>query len=159
MKKRTKILIVILIIIAVIQLPFFTPVKNYASEKPANDIYNHYDVPMNVMMNLNNSCYDCHSNYTKEYPWYYHIQPVSWWMNLHIKQAQKHVNFSEFANYTPEQAAHKFKEIREQMEKRDMPLHSYLWMHDEAKMTEQEYKDVAEWAQRMEKEVLMKNQE
>jgi len=159
LKKWTKILIAIIIILAIIQIPVFTPKKNYATTPPAKDIATAYNVPMNVLMNLNNSCYDCHSNYTQNYYWYYHVQPVSWWMNLHIKEAKENVNFSEFADYTPKQAAHKFNEIQEQMDKKKMPLKSYLLMHGKAKMTDQDYKNVADWARQMQDSIIAKHPE
>ncbi len=113
------------------------------------DITDKYEVPMNIQMDLYNGCYDCHSNYTENYPWYYHIQPVSWWMDWHIKHAKKHVNFAEFALYSSEDAAKKFDELREVMEDRSMPLKSYLWMHDKARLTEKQYQRIAQWAKTM----------
>lgn len=146
MKTRTKILLIILSLVLVIQLPFFTPDKNETREDRNIDITDKYEVPMNVQMALYNGCYDCHSNNTKNYPWYYHVQPVSWWMNQHIRKAKTFVNFSEFGSYSPEKAIKKFDEINEVMEKRTMPLDSYLWMHDEAQLTEKQYDYVAKWA-------------
>lgn len=148
MKTWIKILIAVVILLLILQLPVFTPDKNYSKLEPVDDIALKYDVPMNVLMDLNESCYACHSNYTEKYPWYYNIQPVSWWMNKHIEDAKDELNFTEFAKYTPEKAAKKFKEIKETMDERTMPLRSYLWLHDEAKMSDKQYKRVAEWAEK-----------
>lgn len=153
MKRWGKILIGFIILILVIQIPAFNPKKNISDAEPVNDIANAYDVPMDILMHLYNSCYDCHSNYTKEYPWYYHIQPVSWWMSLHIRNAKKELNFSEFATYSPKKAEKKFHEIQEMMEKKAMPLKSYLLMHDDAKLSNSDYQDVAEWAKKMQNEM------
>lgn len=147
MKNWLKIVIVIIIIIGVMQ--FFRPKKNFTTADPVNDIAAKYDVPMSVLMDFNDGCYNCHSNYTT-YPWYYNVQPVGWWMAHHIHDAKRHVNFSEFATYTPKQAAHKFHEIKEQMDERGMPLKSYLLMHKEARFTDQQYKEVSDWVQKME---------
>lgn len=108
---------------------------------------------MDIQMDFNTACYDCHSNYTEEYPWYYTLQPVSWWMNLHIKKAKEHLNFSEFANYTTEEQIDKYNKIHEVMTEKAMPLKSYLLMHDEAKLSDREYQKVADWAKEMAKEL------
>jgi hypothetical protein len=150
MKRWVKIVILIIIIIGVMQL--FRPKKNFTQADAPGDIAAKYDVPMNVLMNLYDACYNCHSNYTK-YPWYYNIQPVGWWMSHHINKAKRHVNFSEFASYTPKQAAKKFHEIYEVTDKKTMPLKSYLLMHKEAHLTPEQYKNVAQWAQEMHQQV------
>jgi len=77
-------------------------------------------------------------------------------MALHIKNAKKELNFSEFASYSPQKAAKKFDEIRKEMESKHMPLKSYLLMHDEAKLADQDYKDIAEWAKKMHEEIIAK---
>lgn len=147
--KWKKILVAILVILIIIQIPFFTPKKNYTDKDSTITIADKYDVPMDIQMIIYSSCNDCHSNYTENYPWYYHIQPVSWWMNHHIQTAKRHVNFSEFAAYSPKEAAEKFFDIHKEMENKDMPLKSYLRMHHDAKLTDQQYKQVADWAQKM----------
>lgn len=150
MGKRTKIIIGLLIILAVIQV--FRPSKNFTGADAPNDIAVKYDVPMNVLMNLYDGCYNCHSNYTK-YPWYFNVQPVGWWMSHHISKARRHLNFSEFATYTPKQAAKKFHEIYKVMDARSMPIKSYLWMHEEAHLTPEQYHVVAAWAKKMQLQV------
>ena len=74
-------------------------------------------------------------------------------MNLHIRNAKEELNFSEFKTYSPEKAEKKFHEIQEMMEKKAMPLKSYLIMHDEAKLSIEDYQDVAEWAKKMQAEI------
>ncbi len=149
MKKSVVLLLGVLAILLFFQLPFFRPEKNYSTAKPVDDIYVVHEIPMDIQMDFNNACYDCHSNYTEEYPWYYNFQPVSWWMNLHIKKAKEHLNFSEFANYTREEQIDHFKKIRKVMEAKAMPLKSYLLMHEEAKLSDREYQKVADWAGQM----------
>ena len=146
MKRRTRIWAGVLVILIVIQ--FFPPKKNSTEAEAPNDIANKYDVPMNTLMNLYDGCYNCHSNYTK-YPWYFKVQPVGWWMSHHIAKAKRHLNFSEFATYTPEQTRKKFHEINKVMKNRSMPLKSYLLMHEEAHLTPGQYQNVADWALKM----------
>lgn len=150
MKRWLKVLIIVVVIFGVIQ--FFRPQKNFTKADPVNDIANKYDVPMNTLMILYDGCYNCHSNYTK-YPWYFNVQPVGWWMAHHINKAKRHLNFSEFASYTPKKAAKKFHEIYKVMDEKTMPLKSYLLQHKEAHLTDEQYKNVADWAQKMHKQV------
>lgn len=153
MKKLWKIILLsIVVLFLVIQLPFFTPEKNYTTMEQKNDITTVYtslnNKDMGIYMKFYNSCYPCHSNTTENYPWYYHVQPVSWWMNKHIVEGKKHLNFSKFSTYSNKKAAHKFEEIAEELRKHAMPLPSYLWTHDEAQLTESQITSLASWAEK-----------
>lgn len=158
LKLRNKILLVIIAIFLIIQLPVFRPAKNFTDAEPVNDISKAYDVPMDIQMLLYDGCYSCHSNYTEKYFWYSNIQPVSWWMASHIRNAKKELNFSEFATYSPTRALKKFKEIEEEMQKKSMPLKSYTLTHKDARYSDQDYKDVMDWAVSMQKELTQKKE-
>ena len=80
---------------------------------------------------LKKSCYDCHSNNTN-YPWYSYIQPIRLMMDHHVEEGKEELNFSEFGNYSERRKRNKLRSITEQIEKRKMPLLSYLWLHSEA---------------------------
>ncbi|MBZ4152212.1 heme-binding domain-containing protein, partial [Escherichia fergusonii] len=75
----------------------FRPAKNNSNDT-SKDISKSYVVPENVKAILAKACNDCHSNNTK-YPWYAEIQPVAWWLNDHIQDGKKHLNFNEFDGY------------------------------------------------------------
>lgn len=153
MKIFIKIIVVLIAVLLFIQIPVFRPKENNSTADPVNDIATKYDMPMDVLMSLYNACYDCHSNYTK-YPLYFKTQPVSWWMDYHIVKAKKHLNFSEFATYSPKKAAKKFHEIYKVCDEKTMPLKSFLLMHDEAKLTNDEYHAVMVWAQKQERKLI-----
>ncbi len=138
-----KILIGLLIVFVIIQ--FFRPAKNISTAAQPNDIAAVYAVPENVQSLLKRSCYDCHSNNTV-YPWYSNIQPVAWWLNDHIKDGKRGVNFSEFGSFTKKRKLKKMKEVAEQVNKGEMPLDSYLWIHTYAKLSKDEVKLLADWA-------------
>lgn len=150
MRRWKKIVILIIAVLVIIQ--FFRPKKNFTTADPVHDIATKYEVPMGILMNLYDACYNCHSNYTT-YPWYYNVQPVGWWMSYHINKAKKHVNFSEFATYTPKEAEKKFHELYKVTDEKTMPLKSYVLMHDKAKLTDKQYKRLADWAQKLHREV------
>lgn len=84
---------------------------------------------------LKTSCYDCHSNNTK-YPWYSKVAPVSWYLENHVRGGKKHLNFSEWKYLEDGEKAHKIEECIEMIEEKEMPLKSYLLIHDEAKLSE-----------------------
>jgi hypothetical protein len=145
-KNTLKIALAVIVLLGAMQ--FFRPAENYSTADAPDDIAEKYDVPMNTLMNIYDACYNCHSNYT-QYPWYYKVQPVGWWMAHHINEAKEHLNFSEFARYDSGVAAKKFKKIYEVARDRSMPLKSYLLMHEEAKLTPDQYKNVENWAKTM----------
>lgn len=153
MKGFVKVLLGVIFMFLIFQLPIFQPDKNYSKMAPVDDIYKVYEIPMDIQMDFNNACYDCHSNYTEEYPWYYNIQPVSWWMNGHIQKAKEVLNFSEFAAYSKEEQVEIFKKIQEVMEEKSMPLPAYLKVHGKAQLSDREYHKVAAWAKKMAEEI------
>lgn len=156
MKIFKRVLLGLLGVFLIIQIPIFNPDKNYSELDPKDDIATKYKVPMGVLMDVYAACYDCHSNYTEEYPWYYNIQPISWWMDGHIDDAKSGLNFSEFATYSPEVAAEKFHHIHLAMKYRAMPLKYYTKMHEKAQLSDEQYDGIAKWAKKMHTELVDK---
>lgn len=139
MSTKKKILFAVLALLVIVQ--FFQPEKNNTEQLiSSTDISKKYVVPENVQTLLTKKCYDCHSNKTN-YPWYYNIQPVGWWMAYHVNEGKGELNFSEFVNYTERRANHKMEEIGEAVNDEWMPLDSYLWIHQDAAIS-QEDKDI-----------------
>ena len=141
-----KILYFLLIVLIIIQ--FFHPEKNIESNASSisNDISKVFPVPNNVQKILQNSCYDCHSNNT-QYPWYAEIQPVAWWLNNHIEEGKKEINFNEFASYRPRRQYKKLEEIIEQITNNKMPLSSYTLIHREAVLNKEQKLALSVWAE------------
>jgi len=144
MKKFFKRLFLVLLI-AFVVIQFFRPAKNKAEGPSKNDISTLYPVPEDVQNILKTSCYDCHSNNTV-YPWYAEVQPVAWWLDSHIKDGKKDLNFSEFASYRIRRQYKKLEEVNELVKKDEMPLDSYLWIHKNAKLSEPQKLVLANWA-------------
>jgi len=101
--------------------------------------------PPNVQAILDRSCVDCHSNQT-QWPWYSNISPISWWLTDHVKDARRELSISDFGTYPPARAAHKMEELCEKVEKGEMPLPSYLWIHWDAKLSEADKQTLCTWA-------------
>ena len=134
-----------ILIVAFIIIQFFRPAKNRSVGISNNDITKLYTVPADVQSILKTSCYDCHSNNTI-YPWYSYIQPVAWWLNGHIKDGKRGLNFSEFAGYRIRKQYKRLEDINELVKKNEMPLDTYLWIHKYAKLNDQQKLILANWA-------------
>lgn len=78
------------------------------------------------------ACFDCHSNETR-WPWYSHVAPASWLVQHHVDEGREHLNFSEFDE--PQRHAH---EAAHEVEEGHMPEASYLWLHSEAKLSDED---------------------
>jgi Haem-binding domain len=133
-----------LLLLAFIVIQFIRPARNKAEGVSKNDISTLYPVPANVAAVLKTSCTDCHSNNTY-YPWYAKIQPVYWWLNDHVRDGKKHLDFSEFASYSLRKQYHKLEETEEMVKEGEMPLESYTWMHKDAKLTADQKSIIYNW--------------
>lgn len=141
-----KTIIVIAILLTLVIIQFFSPERNISNEH-TNDIASSYFLPDSVASILQVACNDCHSNRT-EYPWYSGIQPVAWWLDHHIKDGKRHLNFSTFTTRPIAVQYHKLEEIVETVEEGEMPLPSYSWLglHPDAKLTAEQRALVISWA-------------
>lgn len=133
-----------ILLLAFIIIQFIRPAKNKSDGISSNDISKIYPAPENVLAILKTSCYDCHSNNTV-YPWYASIQPVTWWLNNHIQDGKKDLNFSEFKTYSIRRQYKKLEEINALVKKDEMPLDTYLWIHKNAKLDKQQKLTLANW--------------
>ena len=133
-----------LLLLGFVIIQFFRPAKNKSEGTSKNDISTLYTVPLDVQNILKTSCNDCHSNNTV-YPWYAEVQPVAWWLNDHVQDGKKDLNFSEFASYRPRRQYRKLEEINELIKENEMPLNSYLWIHKDAKLSDQQKLTLANW--------------
>ncbi len=140
---KKKIVIGILICLLVIQ--FIRPAKNAGVTDKTKEIAAVIQVPENVQVILKKACNDCHSNNTV-YPWYSNIQPVYFWLNHHINEGKREINFDEFATYRLRRQYHKLEEIIKQVKEGEMPLSSYTLIHKEAILTNDEKTTLTTWA-------------
>lgn len=124
---------------------FIRPSWNISGDIPIGRISHALPVPVEVETVLRRSCFDCHSNNTV-YPWYTQIQPVGWWLQSHIDDAKRELNFDEFATYRPLRQYKKLQEMAEQVEEDLMPLPSYLYIHHDARLSEDEKTILTSWA-------------
>ncbi|MDE3142723.1 MAG: heme-binding domain-containing protein [Bacteroidota bacterium] len=137
-----KILVALLVVLIVIQ--FIHPKKNQSTEILATDISKTYAVPKDVETILAKACNDCHSNNTN-YPWYNNIQPVAWWLNNHVNDGKRHLNFSDFTSMKVARQYKRLDDCMEQIKEGEMPLESYTWIHKNAILTDGEKQTLNNW--------------
>ncbi len=139
-----KILLALLAILVIIQ--FFRPERNESNDL-TYAITKKYEVPAEVDEILKVSCNDCHSNKTV-YPWYANVQPAAWWLSDHVEDGKRHLNFSEFTNMPIAIQNHKWEEVVEMVEEKEMPLkdYTYLGLHSEANLSEEQRELLISWA-------------
>jgi len=145
--------IFIFLLIALVVIQFIRPKENHSDQLSKNDITLHYHVPDTVLSILKTSCYDCHSNNTR-YPWYNRVQPVAWWLNRHVREGKRELNFSEFASYPLTKQAKKLKNTVKQVKGGGMPLDSYLWIHKDAKLEQGQKDTLIQWANSLQQTIL-----
>ena len=140
-----KILLGLGAILVIIQ--FIRPEKNLSDDQ-TYAVATKYAVPDNVKNTLKVACNDCHSNKT-EYPWYANIQPVAWFLDHHVTDGKRHLNFSNFTSRPVAYQNHKFEETIEMIKENEMPLPSYTYfgLHSGAKLTEDQKQILIKWAE------------
>lgn len=90
--------------------------------------------PAEVKQVLKNSCYNCHSNETK-LPWFDKVVPAYWVVSSDVKEARRHLNFSEIGKLPAAQQKGYLFEAVNMIQLGAMPLPSYLKVHPDARIT------------------------
>ena len=127
----------LVLLVALVIIQFFRPKKNSSAGPQPNYIGNAFAIPADVKAILAKACNDCHTNNTR-YPWYSKVQPVLWWLDKHIRNGKKGINFDEYTNKSLRYQYHKMEETIEMIKDNKMPLNSYTWVHKDAKLTDEE---------------------
>jgi len=131
---------------ALIMIQFIRPDKNISTAANDQSIGHFFPLPDSVDRILQPACYDCHSNNTR-YPWYASIEPVGWYLNDHITDGKRELNFDEFGSYSPRRQFGKLREIQEQINRDDMPLPSYRWIHWDAVLSPDQKTSLLSWSE------------
>jgi hypothetical protein len=140
-----RILIGVAVLIVIIQ--FIRPDMSNGPEDPAMNIKAFVKIPDEISAILKRSCGDCHSNTTR-WPWYNQIAPASWVIADDVSLGRKHLNFSEWGTYTQKRMGKKLYQIAEVAGDNSMPLTLYRMIHTDTKLSEDERKKLADWADR-----------
>lgn len=148
-KKQTKKVIstrdvLILFALIFIGIQFYRPNKNTQKEVTYSDFLITEKAPERISNLFKNSCYDCHSNKT-DYYWYDHISPASWFVDDHISEAKKELNFSIWRTTDYRTKRVHLSNIITNITENKMPLPSYTFMHPETKLSEEQVQQIIAW--------------
>ncbi len=135
---KKSLIFLILVLVAIQFIPFDVPADIPDKEGEA------LKAPQEVEAILKRSCYDCHSNHTR-FPWYSSIAPASFFTKMHVKEGREHLNFSRWNSYDDEKKLKYLQKIPKAI-KSKMPLPSYLLIHKDAKLSEDDKKALSNWA-------------
>jgi hypothetical protein len=91
------------------------------------------------------ACQNCHSENT-QWPWYSRIPPASWMIGKDVYEARRHVNFSNWNSYPPEEREDFLTRIGLAARTGRMPLPRYTLLHREAVLASQERLQIYEWS-------------
>jgi Haem-binding domain len=144
MKKILKIVAIVLVAAFVVG-QLIRPNFSNPPIVPGETLEDSTSVPAEVQMIMSRSCNDCHSNKTL-YPWYSQISPFNWFLAGHIDEGRDEMNVSTWNTYTAKKKIHKLEEICEMLQTKQMPLPSYLWIHRDAILSEEQSKTLCDWA-------------
>jgi hypothetical protein len=139
-----KILLGLLVIFLISQF-FPANLPDVIKNNPA-DLLTNNDVPNEINNLLRTSCYDCHSNETF-YPWYSYVSPVKFLISKDTRDGRKHLNFSEWENYSKADKLEALDDIGEEIEEGEMPMKIYPIMHSDAKLSDADREALVLWAE------------
>ncbi len=141
---KTLKIIALILLVAFVGIQFIPTERNQSDLVPKTDFLLVNNTPENIGNLLQVSCYDCHSNNTN-YPWYNKVQPIAWFLEDHIKEGKKELNFSEWDEYSNRRKNSKLRSIISQIRDDEMPLFSYTLLHRDAVFSETEKELVMEY--------------
>ena len=148
---------IITVILFFVVIQFFQPAKNQSTDSE-DLIFKHEQIPENVQKLLKTSCFDCHTNNTN-YLWYHKIVPVSWMINKHIVEGKDELNFSEWGKMDNYDRIGALEDIRQELEQKTMPIKQYVWMHKDARLTDDGRAAIIVWIDKKSSEIVNSSNE
>jgi cytochrome c len=115
---------------------------SHAKQAPTPE---HAAIPQGVRAILVAKCADCHSSQAHA-PVYGHFAPISWLLERDIVEGRKHLNLSQWDNYTPDQQQTLEAKILEETKTNEMPLPQYRLIHWNSRITSADLQTLAHWA-------------
>ncbi len=136
--------IAIALVVIFIGIQFVRPARTNPQVDEAQTIFARTQMTPEVSAILERSCRDCHSHKT-DWPWYSNVAPVSWWLTDHVNNGRKDLNLSEWGQLAQDRQDRKLRQICDEVSDNIMPLSSYLPMHPQARLSEQDKKTLCDW--------------
>ena len=139
-------LLIGVVLVAIAQ--FIRPAKTNPAIDQSLALESHVSVDPKVAAILDRSCADCHSNKTR-WPWYSNVAPVSWFVIDHVNHGRSHLNFSEWGSYDKSKQRKLLEGTCELVREDGMPLASYLPLHPEAKISDEDKRTICDWVNKV----------
>jgi heme-binding protein len=79
------------------------------------------------------------------WPWYSHQAPISWLIARDVHDAHLHMNLSRWQEYSADDRLRLLGAIGSAVRNREMPPRRYTLMHPEARLTDQERRQIYQW--------------
>ena len=138
--------VAIVLALVAVGIQFVRPARTNPPIQQSQTISAHTQMPEQVGKILERACSDCHSNNTN-WPWYTNVAPVSWWTIDHVNHGRSHLNYSEWGKLPRNDQQKTLQEICDEVLDGNMPLPSYLPMHPQARLSEQDKKVLCDWTE------------
>jgi hypothetical protein len=143
--KRNLVRIIVAFVVVLGIAQFFRPERTNPNSDSQLSLRAQNDIPPEVLSLLDRACFDCHSNDTR-WPWYSNITPVNFALMNHVNGGRKHLNFSLWGAMRPGTQRGALDEITDEVREGRMPLKSYLLLHPEATLTDDDVMLLSDWA-------------
>ena len=127
-------------------LQFFQPEQNNTPVDPELDMLAVLAPPEHIWALIRNACYDCHSNQTIS-PWYEKVSPVSWYLHKHIQDGKEDLNFSDYGKMDKADRIGALVDFCDVLDAGNMPLQSYLLLHKNARLSQEEKETLCNWTE------------
>lgn len=130
----------------IVILQFFQPERNSSPLDPELDMLSLLSPPEGTAELVRIACYACHSDQT-DYPWYSRVSPVSFYLNRHIVQGKKELNFSIYGQLGKADRIGVLADFCDVLDAGTMPLQSYRLLHKDARLTQKERELLCQWSE------------
>jgi cytochrome c len=117
----------------------------YGAQAAQAPIPEQVSIPPDARAILITKCADCHSSQTRS-PIYGHFAPISWLMERDILDGRKHMNLSQWNNYSADQQQTFAAKIVQETKSHDMPLLQYRMIHRDTRIVDADVRVFSEWA-------------
>ena len=129
-----------------IGIQFFRPEPNETPLDPEMDLLSLVSPEDAIAEMVRDACYDCHSNQTV-YPWYSRVAPVSWYLDKHIRDGKEELNFSDYGELDKADKIGMFADFCDVLDAGTMPLRSYMMLHANARLSDEQRELLCEWTE------------
>ena len=134
----------IALIAVAVSIQFIRPARTNPVTDASRTLRAHLPLTPAAAEILDRSCRDCHTNDTR-WPWYSNVAPVSWFVIDHVNHGRSHFNYSDWARYDETEARRLLKNSCDMARKDEMPLPSYLRLHNEARLSDADVAALCDW--------------